>query len=364
MALTNLTAGSGLTQIADAFTPEDLGKLIDVALKGESVAARAFTVASTDKDRVRYPKLTGNPAVAHYEELDEITLDDPDTDEVVVDIHRTAGATRQSRELAEDSTPDTAALVGKALTQQIVRSVDAAALANTTSKGPDGLLSTSYTPVVVPALTNLDAFVSAVYASQAQQGEITAWIVSPEVAEAVSKLKDASESNKALIDFVEDGLRIVGRPVIVSTQVDAATGFWGISQAHNVLVIRTGTAVERSTQSAFLNYAVDVMANFRYGVGFLHEPANVRGFFGPVTYDVTATGDGTFTVKVNGVETAAVAEDVSAADLKTAIVAVDDGILADDVTVTGSAGTYEVTIPAVLAKGTDTGSTVSTVAVA
>lgn len=79
------------------------------------------------------------------------------------------------------------------------------------------------------------------------------------------------------------------------------------------------------------------------------------------SYEVTATGDGTFTLLVNGVETAAVAEDVSAANLKTAIVAVDDGITAADVTVTGSAGDYTVTLPALLGKGTDTGSTVSTV---
>lgn len=81
----------------------------------------------------------------------------------------------------------------------------------------------------------------------------------------------------------------------------------------------------------------------------------------PTAYTVTATGDGTFTVLVNGVATAAVAEDVSAANLKTAIVAVDDGITAADVTVTGSAGAYTVTLPALLAKGTDTGSTVSSV---
>jgi HK97 family phage major capsid protein len=282
MALTNLATGAGLTQAAGAFTPEDLGKLVDVALKGESVAARAFTVASTDKDKVRYPKFTANPDVAHYAELDTIVLDDPSTDEVVVDIYRTAGATRQSRELADDSTPDTATLVGKALTQQIIRSVDGAALGNTTSKGPDGLLSTAYTSVDTGSgLTNLDPFIAAKYASAANQGEITNWIISPTVAEAVSKLKETSGSNRNLIEFVEDGLRIVGVPVIVSTQVDASTTFWGISKAHNVLVIRNGTSVERSTQSAFLNYAVDVMANFRYGIGFLHEAANVRGYDKP-----------------------------------------------------------------------------------
>ena len=60
--------------------------------------------------------------------------------------------------------------------------------------------------------------------------------------------------------------------------VDTATKFWGISKARNVFVVRKGTVVERSTQSSFLNYALDIMANFRYGIGFLHEAANVRGY--------------------------------------------------------------------------------------
>lgn len=283
MALVNLNSGAGLTQAAGAYTPEDLGGLIDVALKGESVAARAFTVASTDKDSVRYPKFTGNPSVGHYSELDPIALDDPETDEVVVSIFRTAGATRQSRELADDSTPDTAALVGRALTQQIVRSVDAAALGNTTAKGPDGLLSTAYSAVdsAGPTLTSLDPFVDGIFKSEENQGSVDAWIMHPSVANQLSKLKKATGSNESLLQLVEDGMTIAGRPVILSTLTDPDTIAWGVSKAHSVLVVRTGTSVERSTQSAFLNYAVDVMANFRYGIGFLHEPANVR------IYDVT-----------------------------------------------------------------------------
>ncbi len=361
MSITNYNSTNSDTTAAGAYTPEDLGKLVDVALKGESVAARAFTVVSTNKDSVRFPKFTANPSVAHYEELDVIALDDPDTDEVVVPIYRTAGATRISRELAADSTPDISSLVGRAVSEQIIRSVDSAALGNTTAKGPDGLLSTSYTAVAASGgLSNVDPFISAIWASRANRGEVTTWLMNTSVAEQLSHLKKATGSQESLLEFVDDGFRIAGKPVIVSDHVAAGTLAWGISKAHSVLVVREGTTVERSTQSAFLSYAVDLMANFRYGVGFLHEPANVR-IASSFTYTVTAVGDGTFTLKVNGKETAAVNEDVSAASLKTAIVAVDDGIEAADVTVTGSAGTYTVVLPAALTKGTDTGSTVSAV---
>jgi len=64
----------------------------------------------------------------------------------------------------------------------------------------------------------------------------------------------------------------------------------------------------------------------------------------------------------NGVATGTLAFDAAASAVKSAIVAVDDGTEAANVTVSGSAGgPYTVTLPAVLTHGTDTGDLVSTV---
>jgi hypothetical protein len=99
------------------------------------------------------------------------------------------------------------------------------------------------------------------------------------VAEAISKLKKGHRvSGEPGCAFVEDGLTIAGLPVVVSDQVDAATTFWGISKAHTVLLIRSGTEVLRSTDSAFQADGVDIKAVFRYGLGFLHQGSNVRGY--------------------------------------------------------------------------------------
>lgn len=281
MAFTNHLTGAGITQAAGAFTPEDFGKLIDVAVQADSVAARVLTRTSTDKDAVRYPKLVSFPDVAHYAELAEIALADPNTEEVLVPIYRTAGAHRTSRELADDSTPDTAEMVAGVLVNQIVRSVDGAFLGNTTTNGPGGLLSTTYTTVDTGAsLANLDPFIDAKFAAEANGGKLTSWIMRPQVANAILKLKKLTTgSNESLLSYNDTGdLVIAGLPVITSAQVDSATLFWGISKARSVLVTRTGTTVERSTESAFRNYALDIMANYRYGIGFLHEEANVRGY--------------------------------------------------------------------------------------
>ena len=143
-----------------------------------------------------------------------------------------------------------------------------------------GMCTFAYTTVETGAsLANLDAFIDAKYAALANRGQITSWIVRPDVANAISKLKTASSSNEYLVAFDSNGeMTIAGVPVLVSDQVDANTKFWGISKSRSVLVIRKGIAVERSTESAFRNYALDLLSNFRYGLGFLHEAANVRGY--------------------------------------------------------------------------------------
>lgn len=62
---------------------------------------------------------------------------------------------------------------------------------------------------------------------------------------------------------------------------------------------------------------------------------------------------GTFTLKVNGVDTASIAYNANAAAIKSALVAVDDGISASQVTVTAAGSDFDIDIPAVLSVGTD-----------
>jgi HK97 family phage major capsid protein len=261
---------------ADAFTPEDYGKAVDLAVKATSVAARSATVVGTDKVKINFPIWTADPAVGWYNENDTIAETDGATDEVEVIPTKTAGLTPISNELAEDSTPAAVDLIAAGLSNQITRAIDGAYLANTTAKGPNGLLSISYTAVDTGAtLADLDPFIAARYAAKSNGSDLTSWIMSPEQAEELSKLKVASGSNQSLIQFVEDGITVAGLPVIVSDQVDASTKFWGIPQAHVVLVMRKGTKVEK-----FPNVRQDglwIRAVSRLGIGFLNEPGVVRG---------------------------------------------------------------------------------------
>lgn len=276
MAMTNTTSGVGLTTTAEAFTPEDFGGLVDKAVKARSIAARSATVFTTNRDKVTFPVWVADPTVGWYGELDEIAESDGDTDEISVNIYKTAGISLLSNELRDDSSPEVADLLGRGLSNQIARSLDAAYLGDTTSKGPNGLLSVDYTTVDTGAgLTNLDPFIEARYKAEENGSELTSWIVSPATAEAISKLKVANGSNQNLLEFVEDGIRVAGLPVLVSDQVDNQTVFWGIPRDHVVLVMRKGTTVERFP--AVHQDGTYVRAVSRFGIGFLNEAGVVRG---------------------------------------------------------------------------------------
>jgi hypothetical protein len=69
-------------------------------------------------------------------------------------------------------------------------------------------------------LTNLDPFVSARFAAQANGSDVTSWIVSPETAEAISNLKTATGSNQSLLQFVDDGIVVPMNPLMQSREVE------------------------------------------------------------------------------------------------------------------------------------------------
>jgi HK97 family phage major capsid protein len=344
---------------ADAWLPLALGKLLDLEVQAKSVAAKASTVFPTNREKAAFPLWVSDPAVAFYNELDEITPADGDTDEVVVIPSKTAGLTLLSNELANDSDPSVATQVAVGLARQIAEAWDTAFFANTSVKGPNGLLSLAYTQVSAGgSVSNLDVFIDGRFAAEAHGAQVSAWLMRPDTAKLLTKLKtDSSVSNVSLLQFVEDGLTIAGVPVLTSTHVDADTVAWGVDSTQLRYVNRQTTEVRRF--DSVTNDGQHVRGVSRVGFGFLNPAGVVRLRVGALDYTVSQTGGAstdTYTLLVNGAATAAIQWDANAAAVKAAIVAVDDGIVAADVTVTGAAGaTASISGPFTLAHGTDTG---------
>lgn len=115
--------------------------------------------------------------------------------------------------------------------------------------------------------------------------------------------------------------------------------------------------------SLWQNNLVAIRVETEFGV-LVNDPqafVKLLKITAPIDYTVTVTGSptgGTFTLNVNGKTTGTIAFNAAASAVKSALVAVDDGIEAADVTVTGSnGGPYTVSIGAAISLNSAAGLT-------
>lgn len=264
------------TNLAAAWTPEDYGKVVDTVVAAKSVAFQAATVIDTQRQSIRVPILTADPDTAWFAENTTITLADPTTGEIEITPAKVAGRTQVSNEAASDSEPAVAEQIGTSLARSLAKGVDAAFFADTTVNGPSGLLSVT-TEVVntAGAWTTLDHVHDAKAAALAEGAELTHVILAPDVALALAKAKQGTDSNVGLFDNVADGVQLAGLTALVSPHV-AAGNAWAVDQSQVLVVRRTGTTVVTSTDAAFAEDAVQVRATSRIGFGFPNPAGIVR----------------------------------------------------------------------------------------
>lgn len=266
------------SNLAQAWTPEDYGKLVDLVLAEKSVAFQAGTKITTASETIRFPRITADPAVGWYAENTQITLTDPTTDEIVVTPRAVKGLTQISNEAAADTNPAVADQVGRSLARSIAKKVDAAFFGNTVVNGPSGLLSLSGINVVdtgTITLSSLDAFHEAKAAALADGAELTHFILAADVALALSKAKEQTGSNKSLFENVGDGVTLAGVKVLVSVDIPAGNA-WGLDSSQVLVVQRTGTTITKSTEAAFDFDATQVRGTARVGFGFANPAGVVR----------------------------------------------------------------------------------------
>lgn len=264
--------------LAQAWTPEQYGQLIDTVVAAKSIAFQAATAVQTGSETIRFPMLTADPSVAWYAENSTIALTDPTNDELVITPKKVAGRTQISNEAAADTNPAVAQQTGNSLARSIAKGVDTAFFAATTTNGPSGLLSLTGVNVVdtgTVKFESLDPFHEAKAAALADGATISVFVLAPDVALMLAKAKEQTGSNKGLFDSVSDGVALAGVPVLVSTDV-AAGNVWGLDATQIFAVQRTGTTVVTSTDAAFAEDAVQVRATARVGFGFANPAGVVR----------------------------------------------------------------------------------------
>lgn len=260
--------------------PSDYGSLIVQPVQRASVAYAVSTLLNTQANSVNLPIVTEDPAAGWFAEGADITPDDATLDELTVTPKKVAGLTKISNELANDSSPEAATVVGEGLARDIVSKIDAAFFGNTTTNGPSGLLSVEGVSVVDNdgSYSSFDVFAEAISKAEEVGATIGAFVTDPATALVLAKLKQATGSNMPMLGAsATDALerRILGVPLLVSSAVTAGTT-WGIPKAASFVVQRGGAELDVDKSVYFASYSTAVRAVMRVGFGFVHPAAIVR----------------------------------------------------------------------------------------
>lgn len=259
--------------------PESYGPLIDAPVAELSAAFRVSSVVETGSTEFHVPVLTEDPSAAWVAEGAEIPPDDAVFAEIVVVPRKVAGLSIISRELAEDSNPQAATIIGRGLARDIAKKIDQAFFGSLSLPAPPGLGSLTNVSVATRTdAASLDVFAEALsIVEQHVIGDVT-FVLSPADALALSTLKDEAGSARPLLGLTAANgtdRQILGVRTIVSPELTTGTG-WLLPAGRIHVVRRNDTRVERSTDAFFTSDRVAIKATSRVGFGFSSQASLVR----------------------------------------------------------------------------------------
>jgi HK97 family phage major capsid protein len=99
--------------------PNEFGPLVIQPFMQSSVAAMVSRTVTTNANKYRIPLVVSDPTAAFIAEGDTIPVSDPTLAELGVQPSKVAGLTIISREMADDSSPQAAAVVGEGLSRDV-----------------------------------------------------------------------------------------------------------------------------------------------------------------------------------------------------------------------------------------------------
>jgi HK97 family phage major capsid protein len=265
-----------------AFLPSEVGPLIVQPIERMSVALQVATVINVGAQNAdfRLPVVTGDPNAAWTAEGAEIAPSDATFAEEVVPFSKLAALTIMSRELAEDSNPAAAEVVGQGMARDIAQRIDAAFFGDLAAPAPPGLETLAGVTNVSAgaAYTNLDAFLQAISEAEELGATVTAFATNPATALILAQLKQETGSNAPLLqpDPTMPTRRMVsGVPLYVSPAVTAGV-VWAIPKDRVYVALREDVTLAVDRSVFFTSDRVAVRATCRAGFGFPHPAAVVR----------------------------------------------------------------------------------------
>lgn len=346
MAFTAATTNSAAPWRPDqfAFQPEDVLGTAAILL-GSSVSGRI----EGDEPSVRVAYIDDDTA-DFVDEGDPIDESEPALNEAVVHTKKIAQLVRLTNEQYRQSmTPEKlAASVERALT----RKANLAFLSQAAPVGPAVAPATGIInwPGVISATgvtANLDGLVDLEATIRGNLGHPALWMVAPDTWAALRKMKIGSAYNQSLLGAGTEDAQplLLSMPVVVCPEMPSKAGV--LIDPTAIVSAVSQVFIATSDQTYFTSDSVGIRATWRTGHSIV-RPERIGVFSLTTGYTVTlgSQASGTFTLTFGGLTTSAIAYNASAATVKAALVALDDGHDAADWAVTGSnGGPYAITTP-------------------
>lgn len=261
----------------------EAGPLIIEPVTAASLALDVTSVLFTEAGTFRIPSISTDPSAAWVAENAELTESEAIGDEVTIQLRKAAGLSRISNELAADTSPEAAQVIGDGLGRDIARKVDSAffgaAPANTAVQ-PGGLenLGNGITAVTADPAAGLGAYVDALAAAESLGVTIDNWVTDPTTASALAKLTTGTGSKMPLFGTgATNGIErnILGVPLRVSPYVLPGTA-WGIPKSRAFTIIRRDVTVDVDRSAYFAYDQTGVRAVMRLAFGFVQPEAVVK----------------------------------------------------------------------------------------
>lgn len=261
----------------------EVGPLIVKPVEAASLALQLTTVVNTAGASFRFPRITSDPSAAWIAENAEITASEATADDVPVTPKKVAGLSIISNELANDTSPEAAGVIGGGLARDIARKVDQAFFGTApgnTNVQPGGLeyLAATVESIAADPAAGIDAFIDAIAAAEALGVTLDAFVTDPATARALAKLKVGTGSNLPLFGVgATNGIErnVLGVPLHVSPYVVAGTA-WGIPKARVFSVLREDVTLDIDSSAFFTKDQTAIRGIMRIGFGFVQPEAIIK----------------------------------------------------------------------------------------
>ncbi|WP_424937341.1 MULTISPECIES: phage major capsid protein [Bacteria] len=277
------------TDDVSGILPEDYAALIVQPAREAALAldeTHVSTVIVTDAHDLVVPIVVSDGDAGWYEEGADMSGGDGTLDSVKITPAKVGRVRKISNELADDSSPEAQELVGTMIGQAIADKIDMAFFGNATapapgSPAPAGLPSVATEVSNVNGVTawaDLDPFAEAISISEANNGDLSAFVASPGDALALMTLKKQADNNEPLLGLdatSATGRSILGVPLLVSKHVQAGV-VWGLDKRYVTVALRKAVDLDISRDRYFETDQTAVKGAMRLSWAFTHPKALVR----------------------------------------------------------------------------------------